>query len=561
MRRPLSVRTQLLVLELGIALPLLGLIALLFLEFQSDEASQARASTARVGRSIADNIERFVLSQDVVLENLSRRPLVQAADPNRCDPVFSDFLVVRPRATDLLLVGPRGVPVCVADPRSSPMLAPELHDALEQAWRSEGAVMSRAYLDGSSRWTIARARPVEREGRMVAVLAMVLDIPQVLSAISGAELPRGATVEILDARGFPIAGLGLGTHRASASSRDRGWTSRVPLRQLGWTVVSRVPRAVAVGEHTERVVQLGTLCVLLLTLATALALYVSAEIARPIQALSAATRQAARGHLDVRVPLDGCAEAAEVARGFNSLLASRATVEDRLRRAEHMSAMGALVAGVAHEVRNPLFGITATVDAFEARAGADGPYATYLGVLREQASRLARLMSDLLEYGRPHGPRPEAVEPARPLEEARHQCSGLARTRGVRIVSRVSSHEAIAIDLERVTRALRNLIENAVQFSPSGRTVTTEAHERSDAGGSFLVYRVIDGGPGFAEADLERALEPFFSRRRGGTGLGLSIARRIAEEHGGRLLLGNHARGGGVVTLELPLAVAMQAVS
>src|SRR5262249_31348335 len=104
---------------------------------------------------------------------------------------------------------------------------------------------------------------------------------------------------------------------------------RVP--DLGWTIQASVPPLRA-PQHNARVVELGTLCVILLTLATGLALYVSGEIARPIQALSAAAGRAASGQLDVRAPLEGSAETTDVARSFNAMLASRAEAEEALRQ-------------------------------------------------------------------------------------------------------------------------------------------------------------------------------------------------------------------------------------
>ncbi|TMQ71659.1 MAG: HAMP domain-containing histidine kinase [Candidatus Eisenbacteria bacterium] len=226
-----------------------------------------------------------------------------------------------------------------------------------------------------------------------------------------------------------------------------------------------------------------------------------------------------------------------------------------------MSAMGALVAGVAHEVRNPLFAITATVDALEARAGLEGPYAPYLTILREQAGRLAGLMFDLLDYGRPHELRIGPVPPRQPMDDAIEQCSAMARERGVGIVSRPNAQLPVAIDLDRVARALRNLIENAVQFSPAEGSVAVESREERGPRGEWLIYEVCDCGPGFREEDLAQVLEPFFSRRRGGTGLGLAIARQIAEEHGGCVRVSNRPDGGGRVRLEIPSSLSAQIVA
>jgi PAS domain S-box-containing protein len=226
-------------------------------------------------------------------------------------------------------------------------------------------------------------------------------------------------------------------------------------------------------------------------------------------------------------------------------------LQESLRHSETMSAMGALVAGVAHEVRNPLFAISAILDAFEAKLSRRAEYRRYLEVLRERVQRLNDLMRQLLDYGKP--PRLDLVEvaPREVMEAASGACAPLAGRAGVEIaLDAAAGMPRLRVDRSRLIQVLENLLANAIQHSPAGSRVRFRAD--SDAGG--VRFSVEDAGPGFRPEDLDRIFEPFFTRRRGGTGLGLSIVQRITQEHGGRVAAANLPEGGAAMTVTLPVA-------
>jgi signal transduction histidine kinase len=228
-------------------------------------------------------------------------------------------------------------------------------------------------------------------------------------------------------------------------------------------------------------------------------------------------------------------------------------LEESLRRKEHMSVMGSLVAGVAHEVRNPLFGISSTVDAFEARFGDVEKHQRYLTTLRTQVDRLQQLMSDLLEYGKPLAsePRPESV--AEVVGEAVRSCEIHARRAHVRVEPGAPADlPRVDMDRSRMVQVFQNVLQNAIDHAGRGGRVVVEARAVADRGGARVQVSVRDTGPGFQEADIPRLFEPFFTRRRGGTGLGLSIVQRIVDQTGGRVTAQNHPDGGAVVTIDLP---------
>jgi len=227
-----------------------------------------------------------------------------------------------------------------------------------------------------------------------------------------------------------------------------------------------------------------------------------------------------------------------------------------LQRSETLSTMGTLVVGVAHEVRNPLFGMTATLDAFEARFPQLPERPPHLAVLRAQLNRLTTLMQDLLDYGTPR--RLElAPTPVRAVvEQAVEHSAGLTGGAEVRVDHGVGDAlPPVMVDRFRMAQVFGNLIANAVQHSPAGAPVTIDAAGTSLDGHRWVEFVVADRGPGFTEEDLSHVFEPFYTRRRGGTGLGLAIVQRIVEQHGGRVAAANRAGGGAAITVRLPAAL------
>jgi PAS domain S-box-containing protein len=248
--------------------------------------------------------------------------------------------------------------------------------------------------------------------------------------------------------------------------------------------------------------------------------------------------------------------ASRSARGQTIIIATDVTelvrMQDRLLRTERMSEMGALVAGVAHEVRNPLFGISATLDAFENHYDME-EFREYIAALREQVDRMSQLMHELLEYGRPFASvlHPECI--ALVVNGSVANAGTLARQHHVTLQSSVPlSLVSVPMDRPRMAQVFDNLIANAIQHSRAGGVVSISAQVLED--GRWARITVEDRGPGFREDDLQRIFEPFFTRRRGGTGLGLSVVQRIVDEHGGTVVASNREGGGASMIVTLPIA-------
>lgn len=225
-------------------------------------------------------------------------------------------------------------------------------------------------------------------------------------------------------------------------------------------------------------------------------------------------------------------------------------LEASVRQNEVVAALGSLVAGVAHEVRNPLFTISATLDAWEARYGRTEGIERYAVTLREQVDRLNRLMRDLLEYGKPN--RLVLAEASLPdvVHSATADCSALAAQQGVEILQELADVPLVAIDTGRMEQVFLNVIDNAIRHSARGSGVRVVLAVENE----FIVCRVLDDGPGLGTQDPEALFAPMYTRRRGGTGLGLSIARKIVTSHGGTITVATRPEGtGAVATIRLPL--------
>ena len=222
-------------------------------------------------------------------------------------------------------------------------------------------------------------------------------------------------------------------------------------------------------------------------------------------------------------------------------------------RSQAMGAMGQLLAGVAHEVRNPLFAITALLDAWALQP--DVQETPILPMLRREVTRMRQLMEELLEYGRPYNPELVPGDLRDVAAEAMSILKGAADERNVTFKIDVNGH--VRMDRIRMLRVFLNLLQNAIDHSPPGGVVELESRLHADAHSTSLEIAIRDSGPGFSGEDLPRVFDPFFTRRQGGTGLGLPIVQRIVEEHGGTITAGNHPDGGAVLRLRFPAAGAL----
>jgi signal transduction histidine kinase len=231
----------------------------------------------------------------------------------------------------------------------------------------------------------------------------------------------------------------------------------------------------------------------------------------------------------------------------------RERLQVELRRSERLAALGKLLAGVAHEVRNPLAGIRSTVQLWQRGIGPDGDS---FDDLLSEVDRLDGLVGRLLHFSKADA---QAMAPGdlnALAAEAARLAAASAETRGVTIQLDLASGLPWALMAgPAVIQVLRNLTANAIQAMPGGGVLRIAT--RRHAFGSMVEIEVSDTGEGLAPEAAEHLFEPFFTTKAGGTGLGLAIAREIAMAHRGELRAAPRPGGPGAsFTLTLPVAEA-----
>lgn len=215
-----------------------------------------------------------------------------------------------------------------------------------------------------------------------------------------------------------------------------------------------------------------------------------------------------------------------------------------------LAALGEVAASLAHEIRNPLAGISGAIQVLAQDLETDDPRQEILAEVLREIGRLDERVSDLLMYSRPSTPMKALTRPAELLETTRRLLAEDPMVAGVRLhLTAPEDLPPVALDVGQIQQVLVNLILNAVQVLNGEGSIWIDA-QADDLGGLRLT--VEDSGPGIRPEDLERIFQPFYTTRAQGTGLGLSISRRLVEAHGGTLEAGLGSRGGAQFILRLP---------
>ena len=223
---------------------------------------------------------------------------------------------------------------------------------------------------------------------------------------------------------------------------------------------------------------------------------------------------------------------------------------EQLRRADRLSALGELAAGLAHEIRNPLGAIEGAVQILRRE---QLPVATRIefGELAfGEIGRLKTLVNSVLDFGRPNPPRVIDADPQVIIDSVVKLVEETARMAGITVKAEVDAADTrLQVDVDQIKQVLLNLGLNGIQAMQTGDTLIYRTMVVDD----FIDFQIVDEGKGIAEGDVERIFNPFYTSRPEGTGLGLSIAYRIVNQHHGQILVRKNEDRGMTLVVRLPL--------
>ena len=296
-------------------------------------------------------------------------------------------------------------------------------------------------------------------------------------------------------------------------------------------------------------------------------------IDRPIRKMIRTIRRIENGDLSARMEEGKKDEFGLVAKSFNSMLESLESAKkeieiyhaEQMQRAAKLASLGEIVSGIAHEIKNPLTGISCAVQVLQSDMDDRDINKGLTNEILNHIKRLDSTIKDLLNYAKPKPPRFEPLKISSILDKTIFFVYTEARKHKVVIETEIESEEHdVMMDSDQMQQIFLNLIINAIQAMPDGGKLTIVVSEKDEkefeidvsdiiADDRALEIRFEDTGKGIDQEYLDSIFDPFFTRKSKGTGLGLSISQRIIHEHGGEITVKSTVGKGSVFTVYLPI--------
>jgi signal transduction histidine kinase len=284
-------------------------------------------------------------------------------------------------------------------------------------------------------------------------------------------------------------------------------------------------------------------------------------VKRPLDNMVDTMLKVEKGDFAVRIVYKGKDEIGRLIESFNSMV-DRLDVAQKeleqlhfqqLERADRLASIGEMAAGIAHEIKNPLAGISAAVTIIKEDMMADDPRGAILGEVIEQVKRLDKTVNDLLFFGKPSLPERTWVNINTILMTTLKFAS--QHRGGINIERRIELQPdlpPVYADDKQMQQVFLNIVLNAYQAMPSGGSlgITSSVVVRNDI--EYVRIDISDTGSGIPPQILEKIFTPFYTTKAQGTGLGLPICNKLVKLHNGDIRVTSDDSTGTVFTVELP---------
>lgn len=235
-------------------------------------------------------------------------------------------------------------------------------------------------------------------------------------------------------------------------------------------------------------------------------------------------------------------------------ITERQMMEKELMESRRLAIVGEMAAKTSHEIRNPLQAMEGAAHYLLQEYAEDEKIQKYLGLIKEQISRLNKVTTGMLDDARPKLPHVEKALINAALLKSVAVIEEMARTRGINVELFLDERlPTVTYDAERMQQVFINVLRNAVDAIDGAGTIEIVGAQRQINGEDFLEISFIDSGIGVSQEIADRLFESFYTTKKNGTGLGLPIVKEIMKSHGGYAFIESNPGGGACVRVGLPV--------
>ncbi|GBE40046.1 MAG TPA: HAMP domain-containing sensor histidine kinase [Nitrospirae bacterium] len=295
---------------------------------------------------------------------------------------------------------------------------------------------------------------------------------------------------------------------------------------------------------------------------------------RPIRKIIRAIKKIESGDLSARLDAKKKDEFGRLAESFNGMVNALEEAgkeierchTEQMMRADKLASLGEMASGMAHEIKNPLAGISSAVQVLISELSDEDPKKRIMNEILNQVKRLDRAVRDLLAYARPAPPNKTFSDINSILEKALFFIQQVAFKAQISMDTDFDkSLPEIMVDPDQIQQVFINISINGIQAMTEGGKLSVstgiigreglkkEHPDVLDRRNDWIKISFQDTGTGIFDEDMEKIFQPFFTKKGKGTGLGLAISQRIIEDHGGRIIVEKHKEGGSVFSVYLPV--------